>query len=330
MRYRRLGATGLEISAVGLGSWATIGERLDDDAAARLVARAYDLGVTYFDTAETYADGRSEEALGRVLHRLGLPRETLVLSGKVFYGTHRRRPGSWGLSRKHVVEGCHATLRRLGVDHLDVLLCHRFDPDVPLAETVRAMSDLVARGDVLYWGTSEWKPAQVAEARDLAERHGWAPPRVEQLLYNVLERDRLEGEFAPVAERLGIGLTTWSPLGYGLLSGRYDQGVPADGRLADPAYGWLRDHALGPGVLERAAAFTRLAQESGLTPSRLAIAWVLRNPAVASAICGASRPDHLDDNTGAVDALDLLDDGLSARIDAVVGATARDERTVDA
>ncbi|MEV7439008.1 aldo/keto reductase [Streptomyces griseoviridis] len=323
MEYRRLGRTGLQVSAIALGSWATIGERLNDDASSALVAHAYDLGVTYFDTAETYADGRSEEVLGAALKRLRAPRESFVVSGKVFHGTHGRRPGSWGLSRKHIVEGCHATLRRTGLDHLDILLCHRFDPDVPLEETVRAMSDLVTRGDILYWGTSEWTVTQVAEARDIARARGHAPPQVEQLLYNVLERDKVEREFAPAAEDLGIGLTIWSPLAYGLLSGRYDHGVPADGRLARAGYEWLSASAFGTDPREethrRLAAFSRLAAEHTVSPSRLALAWVLRHPAVASAICGASRPEHLSDNAGALDVVPLLDRTLLARIDALLG-----------
>lgn len=318
MRYRRLGGTGLRLSAAGLGTWATVGERLDDDASLVLLDEAYGLGVNYFDTAETYADGGAEEALGRVLGRLGWPRETYVLSAKVFWGVHGGRPNTWGLSRKHVHEGCHATLRRLGVEHLDLFLCHRPDPDTPLAETVQAMSDLVRRGTVLYWGTSEWEPALVEQAHRLASELGAVPPAVEQLQYNLLHRQRVERDFAELPERIGLGITTWSPLAYGLLAGRYDGGVRG-GRLAAESYGWLRDSVLGAderATLDRCRRFTALAADLGVPPAALALAWVLRNPVVTSAICGASSPAQLQESVRALDLADQLDDDVLRRLDA--------------
>ncbi|MGW4213446.1 aldo/keto reductase [Lentzea sp. NPDC004789] len=318
MRYRRLGATGLQVSALSLGSWGTIGERLDLPQSVALVDVAFQQGINFFDSAETYADGGAESMLGAVLRQLGLPRETYLVSGKVFWGVHGKRPNTWGLSRKHVVEGCHASLRRLQVDHLDLYLCHRHDPGTPLAETVSAMSDLVRQGKVLYWGTSEWPASLVEEAHRLATERGEAPPVVEQLQYNLLERRRVEQDFAGVRQRLGLGITTWSPLAYGLLAGRYDDSFPEDARLSDPAYGWLRETVFGQdetGVLARVRAVNALAGELGLHPATLALAWVLRNPAVDTAICGASRPSQLAAQLAALDVADTLGDEVLTKID---------------
>jgi voltage-dependent potassium channel beta subunit len=324
MHYRRLGSTGLRLSAIAFGCWATLGEGVDIEEGRQLMATAYDHGINFFDGAETYADGRSEEAVGQILRRASWPRETYVLSSKVFWGVHQKRPNTWGLSRKHVVEGCHAAMRRLNTDYLDLYLCHRYDETAPLEETVTAMSDLVRQGHVLYWGTSQWSPEQVRAARDLARANGLVPPVVEQLRYNALARDDVERVFAPVADDLGIGLTTWSPLAYGLLAGRYDHGVRTGSRLAESRYGWLRRDALGADenvVLGRARRFSALAVDLGTSPGRLALAWVLRNRTVASAICGASTVAQLEDTLGAVDLIELFDDGpeLDRRIDEVCG-----------
>jgi voltage-dependent potassium channel beta subunit len=314
MRYRRLGGTGLLLSEISLGTWATVGQALDDAGSLALLDEAYQLGVNFIDNAETYGDGAAEAATGRVLARLRWPRETIVLSGKVFWGTHDGRPNTNGLGRKHIVEGCHATLRRLGVEHLDLFLCHRPDPDTPLAETVAAMSDLVRQGKILYWGTSEWQAATHEQAHALAVELGGYRPVVEQPQYNLLVRARVEREYA----HLPVGLTTWSPLAYGLLSGGYDAGVQPTSRLGRAGYGWLRSSALGadePATLARVRRYTALARELGVEPAALAIAWVLRNPAVTSAICGASSPAQLRANVAALDLGDILDDELCARID---------------
>jgi voltage-dependent potassium channel beta subunit len=322
MKYRRMGRTGLRLSAVGLGTWATIGERLDDDASLVLLDEAHGIGINYFDTAETYADGGAEQALGRALTRLGWPRETYVLSAKVYWGVHGGQPNTWGLSRKHVHEGCHASLRRLGVEHLDLFLCHRADPNTPLEETVLAMSDLVRRGTVLYWGTSEWEPAQVERAHRIASELGAVPPSVEQLQYNLLHRTRVERDFAEPAARLGLGITTWSPLAYGLLTGRYDDGI-SGGRLAEDSYRWLRTEVFGAdkageeATLRRCRRFTAVARDLDVAPAALALAWVLRDPVVTSAICGASSPTQLQESVRALDLADQLDKHVLDRLDAV-------------
>lgn len=318
MQYRRLGGSGLQISALSLGSWGTIGERLDLAQSITLMDEAYQLGVNFFDSAETYADGNAEAMIGAALEKLGWPRETYLVSGKVFWGIHGKRPNAWGLSRKHIVEGCHAALRRLRVDHLDLYLCHRSDPATPLSEIVAAMSDLVRQGKVLYWGTSEWPAELVEQAHRLATERGEVPPVVEQLQYNLLERRRVEQEFAGLPQRLGLGITTWSPLAYGLLAGRYDEGFPPDARLSDPAYAWLRQSVFGDdeaGVLARVRSVNELARELGTQPATLALAWVLRNPDVSTAICGASRPSQLPAQMAALDLVDHLDDDLLTRID---------------
>jgi voltage-dependent potassium channel beta subunit len=328
MQYRRLGATGLQTSAISLGSWGTIGERLEVPESMTLMDEAYQLGVNFFDSAETYADGNAEVTLGTALHKLGWPRETFLVSSKVFWGVHGKRPNTWGLSRKHIIEACHAALRRLRVDHLDLYLCHRNDPTTPLSEIVSAMSDLVRQGKVMYWGTSEWPPALVEEAHRLAIERGEVPPVLEQLQYNLLERDRVERDFAELPHRIGLGLTIWSPLAYGLLAGRYDDCFPDDARLSDPAYEWLRRTAFGDdqdGVLARVRAVNALARELGLHPATLALAWVLRNPDVSTAICGASRPSQLPAQFAALDVVDELDDDLLVRIDLLLAGSAPTE-----
>jgi aryl-alcohol dehydrogenase-like predicted oxidoreductase len=257
------------------------------------------------------------------LQDLGWPRETYVLSSKVFWGVHGKRPNTRGLSRKHVVEACHAALRRLRVEHLDLYLCHRNDPHTPLAETVAAMTDLVRQGKVLYWGTSEWPVERVEQAHRLATERGLVAPVTEQLQYNLLARERVERGFADHFPRLGLGITNWSPLAYGLLAGRYDESFPDDARLSDPAYGWLRRNAFGDdqeGVLDDVRSVNALARELGLHPATLALAWVLRNPAVSTAICGASRPSQLVAQFAALEAVDHLDDAVLGRIDDLLTA----------
>lgn len=321
MTYRRLGATGLRTSALALGSWGTIGERLDVPQTIALLDEAYQLGVNLFDSAETYAGGNAESTLGTALRELQWPRETYLVSSKVFWGVHGKRPNTWGLSRKHVVEACHASLRRLRVDYLDLYLCHCSDRETPLAETVSAMTDLIRQGKVLYWGTSEWPPELVEEAYRIAAQRGLEPPVLEQLQYNLLERNRVEHDFADVIRRLGLGVAVWSPLAYGLLAGRYDDGFPADARLSGPSYGWLRETMFGDdqeGVLRRVRAVNSLARELGMHPATLALAWVLRNPDVSTAICGASRPSQLLAQFAALDVVDNLDDELSNRIDGLL------------
>lgn len=310
MTYRRVGRSGLRTSVVSFGAWATIGERLGAAETARMLDLAYGLGVNFFDNAETYLDGRAEEVTGRALARLKWPRETYLLSSKVYWGTGSASPTARGLSRKHVIEACDAALRRLSVDYLDLYLCHRPDPDVPVAETVEAMSDLIShQGKVLYWGTSEWPPAAIAEACEVARERNLVAPIVEQARYNLLARSRVEDECEPLFEGLGLGLSVWSPLAYGLLTGRYNGGIPDEARLARRGYEWLRDEVLDERAEARLEAVGRmcaLAREAGISPAQLSMLWVLGNPRVSTAITGASTPEQLRETVGAVTFLDRL------------------------
>jgi voltage-dependent potassium channel beta subunit len=318
--YRRLGSSGLQLGVISLGAWATFGERLDEDRVVELMAVAYDAGVNFFDNAESYGNGAGEEVMGRALARLGWPRESFAVSSKVFFGTGGTRPNTRGLSRKHVVEACHAALRRLKVDHLDLYFCHRPDPDTPIAETVRAMSDLVTQGKVLYWGTSEWPAALIEEARAVADGYGGYPPVTEQPMYNLFHRVRVEREYAQLL-REGMGATVWSPLASGLLTGKYNAGFPADARLSRPEHKWVLDRAVS-NDLEKGLAFVRqvaaLAAELGTNLARLAVAWCLTNPHVTTAIVGASSPEQLRDTLGALDVVRRLTPDVLARLQTIL------------
>jgi len=313
MVYRRLGRSGLQISAISLGAWATVGESLDLEGTTRLMAEAFEAGVNFYDNAETYGDGEAERLMGRALRKLAWPRESYLVSSKVFWGTGGIGPTARGLSRKHVLEACDQALARLGLEHLDLYLCHRPDPETPVEETVRAMSDLISHhGKVLYWGTSEWPAALIAEADEFARANGLIPPVTEQAQYNLFVRRRVEEEYAELYERLGLGLMVWSPLAYGLLAGRYQSSIPADARLGREGYGWLRAEILGDDGdrrLEAARRFGELAREHGLSPARLGMAWVLANQNVSTAITGASRPEQLRDTLGAIE---LVEAGVVA------------------
>jgi voltage-dependent potassium channel beta subunit len=318
--YRRLGASGLQVSVVSLGAWATIGECLDLRASTKLMEEAYSLGINFFDNAETYGNGAAELMMGRVLSRLRWSRESFLVSSKVYWGTGSDRPTARGLSRKHVFEACEAALRRLRVDYLDLYLCHRTDASTPIEETVRAMSDLIShQGKVLYWGTSEWPASAIAEAHQLARELGLIAPVTEQAQYNLLSRSRVESEYADLYASLGLGLTVWSPLAYGLLTGRYnDNGVDESGRLSRPGYEWLRDSVLGDRGQQRLAAVRALcsmAAEYGVSPAQLSIAWVLGNPNVSTAITGASSIDQLRETVAAVALLDRFAPGLRSEMD---------------
>ncbi|HET8814611.1 MAG TPA: aldo/keto reductase [Solirubrobacterales bacterium] len=318
MTYRRVGRSGLQTSVVSLGAWATIGERFGLSGTVRMLDQAYRLGVNFFDNAETYLDGRAEEVMGRALAQLKWPRETYLLSSKVYWGTGSTSPTARGLSRKHVAEACDAALRRLSVDYLDLYLCHRPDPDVPIAETVEAMSDLIShQGKVLYWGTSEWAPAEIARACEVAEERHLVAPIIEQARYNLLARSRVEEDYEPLFERLGLGLSVWSPLAYGLLTGKYNAGFPAEARLGRGGYEWLRDDILDERAEARLEAIERmraLAGEVGMSPAQLSMLWVLGNPVVSTALTGASTPDQLRETVGAVAFLGELEPQLRAEV----------------
>ena len=322
MQYRRLGSSGLQLSALSFGAWATFGGRVARGEARNLIAAAWDHGINFFDNAETYANGIAEQVMGDVISDLRLPRDGFVVSSKVFFGAvDEPRPTQRGLSRKHVRDACDAALKRLRVDYLDLYYCHRPDPDTPVAETVAAMDALVRQGKVLYWGTSEWPVERIREAHDVARTGGLQAPTMEQPQYNLLHRERVETEYAPLYADFGMGTTTWSPLASGLLTGKYNDGVPDDSRMASEDYAWLQRDVFGDAAsrrLPRARAFTTLAAELGVGPAPLAIAWCLRNPHVSSVILGASRVAQLLQNLEALEVAGRVDDAGWARVQAVM------------
>jgi voltage-dependent potassium channel beta subunit len=323
MRYRRLGSSGLQLSALSFGAWMTLGHRVDREHARELIAAAHDHGVNFFDNAETYANGEAERVMGDVFHDLRLPRGSYCVSSKVYFGAvDHPAPTQRGLSRKHVAEACHAALRRLRVDYLDLYFCHRPDPDTPIEETVWAMDNLIRQGKVLYWGTSEWPAAQIREAAKIARSHHLHPPTMEQPQYNLLHRQRVELEYAPLYAELGLGTTTWSPLASGLLTGKYSQDFAAQTRLGEPEHGWLQKLVVGHSDerrIERARRFSAVAAELGERPAPLAIAWCLRNPNVTTVVLGASRMTQLLENLSALDLVQRYDDAVWERLEAAVG-----------
>lgn len=316
MEYRKLGRSGLQVSALSFGSWVTFGAQIGDEIAEECMKLAYDSGINFFDNAETYASGRSELVMGRILSKMGWDRSSFVVSSKVFWGG--KKPNQIGLSRKHVVEACHAALKRLQVDYLDLYFCHRPDPNTPIAETVRAMHDLITQGKVLYWGTSEWSADQLNEAYRIAKEQFLIAPTMEQPQYNLFWRNRVEREYAPLYEQYGLGTTIWSPLASGLLSGKYDKDTPDNTRLLRADMNWLKEKTIGDqsgDKLTKTRLFSALARELGTTPACLAIAWCLKNPNVSTAILGASKTSQLEENLNALTAQSLLTDEVKQEIE---------------
>lgn len=327
MLYRRLGHSGLQISALSLGAWVTFGRQISNDTARDLMHTAYDAGVNFFDNAETYAAGQAEIVMGEVLHKSGWRRSSYLVSSKAYFGWEDEKPNQTGLSRKHLIEACHAALRRLQVEYLDLYYCHRPDPTVPIAETVRAMHDLIVQGKVLYWGPSEWSADNIADAHRVCLEQNLHAPIVEQPQYNLFHRSRVEREYASLyRSRIGLGTTIWSPLASGLLTGKYNAGVPDESRLKTPGLEWLNDRLLKqPGADKKLAAvpgLAAIAKDLGTTLPRLAIAWCLKNPHVSSVILGASRVEQLQENLGAVDVLARLTPEVMTRIDRISAAVA--------
>ncbi|MFN0185625.1 MAG: potassium channel beta subunit family protein [Aquabacterium sp.] len=326
MQYRRMGHSGLRLSVLSLGSWVTYHNQVDVDAAVEMMAIAYDAGVNFFDNAEGYALGHSEEVMGAALKRLGWPRLNYVVSSKYYWGLDRGTGDGVNrrntLNRKYLMQAVDGSLRRMGLDHLDLIYCHRPDPHTPVDETVRAMNDLIVQGKALYWGTSEWSAADIRTAWQLADSHGWHRPVVEQPQYNLLHRHRVEHEYAPLYDEIGLGLTTWSPLASGLLTGTYRGGMPDDSRGAMPSMAFLRERLLDEPRNAAVGRLVPIADALGCTLAQLAIAWSARNPNVTSVITGASRPDQLKANLAAVQVLERLTDDAVARIETVTAPLA--------
>jgi voltage-dependent potassium channel beta subunit len=319
MEYRRLGRSGLQLSAFSLGSWVTFARQLDLGVARDMMALAYEHGVNFFDNAEVYEAGASETMMGEALRALAWPRDSYCVASKVFWGGDK--PTQRGLSRKHVHDACHAALKRLQVDYLDLYFCHRPDIDTPIEETVRAMHDLVSQGKVLYWGTSEWTAQQITAAHGIAQSNYLTPPTMEQPEYNLFNRDKLEKEYLPLFQDYGLGTTIFCPLANGVLTGKYRHGIPEGSRMSLPGYEWLSDRLesdAGRQSLEKSARLQDLADESGLQLNHLALIWCLANPNVSSVILGASRISQLKDNLSALDHVDQMTPDLLERIEQVV------------
>lgn len=322
MEYRRLGHSGLKVSELSFGSWVSFSNQLGVDAALECMAAAYDAGVNFFDNAEVYARGQSEIIMGHALKKAGWPRDSYIVSSKVMWGAvEDPLPTQYGLSRKHVVEACHQAMQRLQVDYLDLYFCHRPDPETPIEETVRAMSELIYRGDVLYWGTSEWSAQQLMEAYAVARQYGLIPPTMEQPQYNMFHRYRFEIEYGRLYESIGLGTTIWSPLASGLLTGKYNDGIPDNTRLSLPGYEWLKEifeSEEGQRRLEKTRQLTKIAQDIGTNMARLAIAWCLKNPNVSTVITGASSVDQVNDNMKAVEVVPLLTEDIMNEIEEIL------------
>ncbi len=314
MLYRRLGRSGLKVSEISLGSWVTFGTQVDEKKAVSLLHAAYDKGVNYFDNADIYADGKAEIIMGQAIKKL--TRTELVLSSKVFWPTSAG-PNGRGLSRKHVMESVHASLKRMDVDYFDLYFCHRYDPDTPIEEVVQTMNILIQQGKILYWGTSEWEAGHVAQAHGTARQYNLIPPAMDQPQYNLLHRKRVEDTLMPLCRELGIGLTTFSPLAYGILTGKYNEGIPEGSRASLENYGWVRDR-ITPERIERVKKLQAIAAELGVTPGQLAIAWILRRKEVSTVITGASRLEQLEENLGAAEIVARMENDLLDRIDAAV------------
>jgi voltage-dependent potassium channel beta subunit len=319
MQYRRLGKAGLKVSELSLGSWVTFHNQVDYDKAKHLMTVAYDAGVNFFDNAEAYANGQAEVIMGKVLRDTQWGRDTFIVSSKVFWGGQRATQR--GLSRKHVRDACDAALKRLGVDYLDLYYCHRPDPTTPVEETVRAMHELIMQGKVLYWGTSEWSAQQIFEAHGLAREFNLTPPTMEQPQYNMFHRERFEAEYARVFSELGYGSTIWSPLASGILSGKYNLGIPPESRMTLKGYEWLRGELESPeGQMRimKVRELEKLTRELGMSMAQMAIVFCLKNKNVSSVILGASRPEQLMETLKASDLQDRMDDKIMDVIEGIL------------
>jgi voltage-dependent potassium channel beta subunit len=318
MKYRRLGRTGIKVSVLSFGSWVTFDNQVAVDAAVECMQAAHEAGCNFFDNAEAYAGGRSEEIMGEALRRLGWPRWSYVVTTKLFWGINNAVNMKNTLNRKYLLQAIDASLERFGLDFVDVVYCHRADPDTTIEETVWAMSDIVSSGKALYWGTSEWAAGEIREAIEVAERHHLHKPVTEQPQYNLFQRHRVEVEYARLFDEFGYGATTWSPLASGLLTGKYRDGIPDDSRGALPGYGWLAREITDPAALAKVEKLRPIADELGCSLAQLALAWCTKNPNVSTVITGASKSSQVVENFGALDVIPALTVDVLERIDAAI------------
>ena len=320
MEYRRMGRSGLQLSVLSFGSWVTFHKQISDNSADELMGIAYDNGINFFDNAEGYALGESEKMMGRVLKAKKWDRTSYTLSSKVFFGWRGadNKPNQTGLSRKHLVEACHEALGRLQTDYLDLYFCHRPDTQVPIEEVVWTMHNLIQQGKILYWGTSQWSGAEIMEAHRVAHQYHLIGPTVEQPQYNMFERFKVEQDYLPVYQNVGLGTTIWSPLAAGFLTGKYNNGIPEDSRLAIEGFGWLKDRWIQDTKLEKVKKLSLLANELGVSLASLAIAWTIKNPHVTTAILGATKKEQLFENLKALESLQLLSTEVMDKIEAIL------------
>ena len=320
MKYRRLGRSGLKVSELSFGSWVTYGNQMGSGEARECMAAAYAAGVNFFDNAEIYAKGESETIMGDVLAKSGWRRASYIVSTKFFWGLHDGPNEKNTLNRKYLMQAIDGSLARLKLDYVDLVYCHRPDPDTPLEETVRAMSDMIVAGKANFWGTSEWSAAEIAAAWHIADRHHWHKPVTEQPQYNLLHRERVETEYARLYDDLGLGTTIWSPLASGLLTGKYSDGIPKDSRAALKGYEWLAESIIDPVKIATVKRLAPIAASLGCTLAQMSLAWCLKNPRVSTVITGASRPSQVVENMKALEVVPKLSPDVMARIDAVVNA----------
>lgn len=321
MEYRRLGRSGLQLSIVSFGSWVSFHKQISDSIADELMGIAYDNGINFFDNAEVYALGESEKMMGRVLKQKNWDRTSYTVSSKVFFGWRGKhnKPNQHGLSRKHITEACHEALQRLQVDYLDLYFCHRPDKNTPIEEVVWAMNHLIQQGKILYWGTSEWSGVEIMEAHRVARDYRLIGPTMEQPEYNLFHRHKMENEYLEVFKNVGLGTTIWSPLASGVLTGKYNKGIPEDSRLSIPGFEWLKDKAYAAEKIQKVIRFEELARELGTGTASLAIAWCIKNPNVSTAILGATKKEQLYENLKAVEVAHQLTAEIMQQIDDIFG-----------
>jgi len=320
MEYRRMGKSGLQLSVLSFGSWVTFHKQIDDRIADELMGIAYDNGINFFDNAEVYALGESEKMMGRILKMKNWDRSSYTISSKAFFGWHGKhnKPNQTGLSRKHLTEACQEALQRLQLDYLDIFFCHRPDTSVPIEEVIWTMHNLIQQGKILYWGTSMWSAAEIMEAHRVANQHNLVAPVVEQTQYNMFERFKIELDYLPIYQNVGLGTTIWSPLAAGLLTGKYNNGIPEGSRLAIEGFSWLKERWIQDEKLNAVKQLAGLADSLGVSLSALSIAWTIKNPNVTTAILGATKASQLEENLKALEVLPLLDQGIMDRIEKIL------------